>query len=280
MTNGNEIVSVDQKTGEIVETNQRLVFGTQDAEGIIAKATSVANRLADIVEKGKLYNAIQGKKFVRAEGWTAMAAMLGVFPSTDYCRRIEREGEIVYEAKVILRHLSGAEVGSGEAICSSKERNWGNRDEYAIKSMAQTRAVGKACRLSFSWIMAMAGYESTNAEEMIDAKPTISMPKAKPAPESRIDPVPGDREVPGEPAPAPEAVETVTKVFGGKVVGKPVTDKQRALIFAKCKAANIPEVTLKAFLRREFNTDHTSELKREDMDRVLEWIDTFASLDA
>jgi hypothetical protein len=32
--------------------------------------------------------------------------------------------------------------------------------------MAQTRATGKACRLAFSWIMSLAGYEVTPAEEM------------------------------------------------------------------------------------------------------------------
>ncbi|MBK8185727.1 MAG: hypothetical protein IPK63_23660 [Candidatus Competibacteraceae bacterium] len=34
--------------------------------------------------------------------------------------------------------------------------------------MAQTRATGKACRLAFSWIMSLAGYEPTPAEEMPD----------------------------------------------------------------------------------------------------------------
>jgi hypothetical protein len=33
--------------------------------------------------------------------------------------------------------------------------------------MAQTRATGKACRLAFSWIMSLAGYEPTPAEEMM-----------------------------------------------------------------------------------------------------------------
>ena len=36
--------------------------------------------------------------------------------------------------------------------------------------MAQTRATGKACRLAFSWIMALAGYEPTPAEEMPDTR--------------------------------------------------------------------------------------------------------------
>ncbi len=39
-------------------------------------------------------------------------------------------------------------------------------DEYAILSMAQTRAVGKAFRNQLAWLMKAAGFEATPAEEM------------------------------------------------------------------------------------------------------------------
>jgi hypothetical protein len=48
----------------------------------------------------------------------------------------------------------------------SDERNWSHRDDYALRSMAQTRAVAKALRLCLGWIMSLAGYEATPAEEM------------------------------------------------------------------------------------------------------------------
>lgn len=177
---------VDMETGELAEDTaplgaQVMVFGTTDLEGIVNRATQIANRLKDIVEKAQLYSMIKDKKYVKAEGWTAMCAMLGVFPAADYCRKVEREDEICYEARIVLRHISGNEVGAGEAICSSKERNWGGRDEFAIKSMAQTRATGKACRLSFSWIMALAGYQVTPSEEMISEEyaQSIAMPRSR-----------------------------------------------------------------------------------------------------
>jgi hypothetical protein len=153
----NQLVEIESKA---------LVFGTNDAEGVLWKATAIANLLAPIVEKAKLYSMISGRKYVKVEGWATMLSMLGIFPSTEYARRLDREGEICYEARVVLRHTSGLEVGAGEGICSSKEKNWANRDEFAIKSMAQTRATGKAARLGFSWIVALAGYEGTPLEEM------------------------------------------------------------------------------------------------------------------
>ena len=44
--------------------------------------------------------------------------------------------------------------------------NWSGRDDYALRSMAQTRAVSKALRLPLGFIVALAGYEATPADEM------------------------------------------------------------------------------------------------------------------
>jgi hypothetical protein len=57
-------------------------------------------------------------------------------------------------------------VSVGIAICSNKEGSKKFFDEYAILSMAQTRAVGKAFRNQLAWLMKAAGFEATPAEEM------------------------------------------------------------------------------------------------------------------
>jgi hypothetical protein len=57
-------------------------------------------------------------------------------------------------------------VGAGFAICSNKESGKKFYQEFAIASMAQTRAIGKAYRNILAWIIRAAGYEPTPAEEM------------------------------------------------------------------------------------------------------------------
>lgn len=75
--------------------------------------------------------------------------------------------EIAYKATVMLKRAGdGQKVSQAEAFCSNLEESKYKNDEYAINSMAQTRATGKAFRIAFSWIMAMAGYEATPAEEI------------------------------------------------------------------------------------------------------------------
>lgn len=61
---------------------------------------------------------------------------------------------------------TGKEIGFGAAICTNAETKKADFDEYAIASMAQTRAIGKAFRNLLGYVMNAAGYEATPAEEM------------------------------------------------------------------------------------------------------------------
>lgn len=133
------------------------------------RAYKEAQRLVSVVANrctgpGYLVN-IKGKQYPKIEWWTSVSASLGLFPRVLYSKRLEREGEIAYEAKVEV-HRNGQIVASGEAMCSSREARWQHADEYAIKSMSITRASGKAYRIPLSFLAVMAGLEVTPAEEM------------------------------------------------------------------------------------------------------------------
>jgi hypothetical protein len=163
---------------EVVEyqpQTRELALGSLPTSGpaaLIQQASDIAKELAKIIRDRRLASRIQGKEFVHVEGWSTMGAMLGVLPREVSTKRLE-DGS--YEATVeLIRINDGAIIGRASAICGvdEKDRNgnltWANRPEYARRSMSVTRATGKAYRLGFSWIMALAGYEPTPAEEMID----------------------------------------------------------------------------------------------------------------
>lgn len=131
---------------------------------MVAQASSMATVLADVIDKQKLYTNIQGKKHVRAEGWATLGSMLGILPKE---RSVVEQPDGSYEAFVDLVSVrDGRVIGGGSALCSSDESRWRNAERYARRSMAVTRATGKAYRLAFAWVMALAGYEGTPAEEM------------------------------------------------------------------------------------------------------------------
>ena len=138
---------------------------------VINRAATIASELYKIVEDKKLYSMIQGKKFPRVEAWTTVGGMVGVIPqeAKDAPPKltIQPDGYEEYEATVELVRVSdGAIVGRASAIVGTDEKTWASRPRYARRSMAVTRATGKAYRLGFSWIMSLAGYEPTPAEEM------------------------------------------------------------------------------------------------------------------
>lgn len=136
-------------------------------EDIVNRASSVATVLAKVINEKKLFTVINGRKYVQVDGWATLGAMLGVLPR-EVSSEKQENGYLAFVE--LVRTTDGMIIGGASAICTREERNWKGRDEYAIKSMATTRATGKAFRLGFSWIMNLAGYESTPAEEMIDAE--------------------------------------------------------------------------------------------------------------
>jgi len=161
--------------GQIESANNTALF-SQDPE----RAYKEAQRLVSVVANrctgpGYLVN-IKGKQYPKIEWWTSVSASLGLFPRVLFSKRLDREGEIAYEAKVEV-HRNGQIVASGEAMCSNLEDRWRSADEYAIKSMAITRASGKAYRIPLSFLAVMAGLEVTPAEEM--PANTISIPLSR-----------------------------------------------------------------------------------------------------
>lgn len=132
---------------------------------------SLSNELASLIKEKKLSTNIQGKQFVNVEGWGYAGAAIGLIPIITEVQNLSQEDEIKYMATCEIRSYQDYKLVSvGIAICSNKERTKRSFDEYAICSMAQTRAEGKAYRLLLGWLMKAAGFEATPAEEMDFAK--------------------------------------------------------------------------------------------------------------
>jgi hypothetical protein len=126
-----------------------------------------ATSLKQMIVENKLFTNIKGKNYVNVDGWQIAGAFTGTFPVVEKVEELpEKRGAYKYRAEVSLRDKEGKMVGYGVAICSNREAGKKNFDEYAVASMAQTRAVGKAYRMKIGWLLKVAGYETTPAEEM------------------------------------------------------------------------------------------------------------------
>lgn len=170
------------------------VIAGNTPDEILEHAGQIAERLKHVIEsQGLAVSVGRDRKHVEVSGWQAAGAMLGALggqalhAETDFCRRVwdDRESdEIAYEARVEVKTLDGKIVGAAEALCSSAEKNWRGSDEFAIKSMAETRAESRAYRRAIGWVVSMAGYSPTPAEEMRAETTAPKLPAwASPAPD-------------------------------------------------------------------------------------------------
>jgi hypothetical protein len=140
----------------------------------------LSTELSQLIKEKGLSSNIQGKQFVNVEGWQFAGASLGLMPIITLTTDLSKDDEIKYMATCEVRNItSGQLVATGIALCSNKEKTKRFFDEYAILSMAQTRAIGKAYRNLLAWLMKAAGFEATPAEEMDFARDEAPTKKPK-----------------------------------------------------------------------------------------------------
>ena len=153
-----------------VPTVKTLLDFTKHPTEVIAAAQTAAKQLKAIVDQKPKPVIINGERYLEFEDWQTIGAFYGITPDIDWTRPIkdEKSGELLgYEARATAL-FRGEEISHAEADCRYAESNWRNRDAFALKSMAQTRAAAKALRNVLAWQVVLAGFRGTPAEEMVD----------------------------------------------------------------------------------------------------------------
>jgi hypothetical protein len=127
------------------------------------QATDVAGVCKDIVHATA--QSIGGRKYVRVEGWQAIATAHGCVASARDVEKIDGGWRAIGEVR---RMDTGATIATAEGFLGEDEPVWAKRPEYAKRAMAQTRAISRACRSAFAHVVVLigGGLETTPAEEV------------------------------------------------------------------------------------------------------------------
>jgi len=127
------------------------------------QASDVAGFCKEIVLKTA--QNIQGRKYVRVEGWQSIANAYGCVASAKDVERVETGFRAIGQVR---RMDTGIVIAEAEGFVGDDEKTWSKRDEYAKRAMAQTRAISRACRSAFAFVVTYmdAGLETTPAEEV------------------------------------------------------------------------------------------------------------------
>jgi hypothetical protein len=196
----------------LAQPGQALVTNTGTMDGpvkMLAKASAIATALAEMVEAQNLYTLIRGKKYPHVEAWMTIGRMDNVVARE--AERPTKNDDGSWEAFVDLVRLSdGMVIGRASAMAGAKgDGDWTSRPDHVKRSMAVTRATSRAFRQQYSWIMTLAGYQPTPADEM---------PQGDPQPDQR--PV-GEYQ---EPPDRPELERRADGLVGTVAKGKPPVD--------------------------------------------------------
>lgn len=144
--------------------NKEIVVAENPAV-LMRHATDVAGVSREIVMKTAVN--ISGKKYVKVEGWQAIAIAHGCMLSARDVERIDGGVRAIGEVR---RGSDGMVLATAEGFVGDDESTWGKRPEYAKRAMAQTRAMSRAARSAFAHVVVMidSSLSTTPAEEMYE----------------------------------------------------------------------------------------------------------------
>lgn len=183
----------------------------ESASALMRTATDVAGVCREIVMRTAM--ELQGRKYVRVEGWQSIAAVYGCVPSIRSVEEDERGVKAVAELK---RH-DGTVLATAEGYVGLDEPRWATQPLYARRGMAQTRAVSRVCRSVFAFVVTLidSNLSTTPAEEIPHGGEAANVDAPAPAPRAVVAAVPGAR-------PPERTVDTRCRY--GKAKGKYLCD--------------------------------------------------------
>jgi hypothetical protein len=160
---------IDAETVELVPAviPTTTLFGTDNPNEVLEHAQEHAKVLMRVVQEQNLAVRIGQADHLRVEAWTMLGSQLGVFAVADgEPEVVEVDGVTGFRVAVKAVTRNGDIVGRAVGYCMRDEPTWAKRPLHAVAAMAETRATSRALRKPLGFIVQLAGYNPTAAEEM------------------------------------------------------------------------------------------------------------------
>lgn len=230
----------------------------RDPAVVLQEAKKAAQALMTVVSQKAKPVMMNGEQYLEFEDWQTVARFYNLTVRVARTTFLDFGGVQGFEAVADVLRADGAIVSTAESMCLNDEEKWSSRAKYEwkngkkekvgdvpvplfqLRSMAQTRACAKALRNVLAWVVVLAGFRPTVAEELTGDEETDNRPQSgKPSVQQ-----PQKKAQPQEGA---------------------ITDSQRKLIYARLKSANIPVEAFQKF----FNIESLSDLAPALMNDAL-----------
>ena len=178
----------------------------KEPEEVLAEARKAATALMSVMNQKQHKVVFNGETYLEREDWGTVARFYGCTAKVTETHYVEFGDVRGFEATAVCLDRDLREIGRAESMCLSEEKSWGEVAEYEwqdvldekgkkiwdqtlrngkggykarkvevgkvskplfqLRSMAQTRAEAKVLKSIFGWIVVLAGYRPSVAEEM------------------------------------------------------------------------------------------------------------------
>lgn len=156
-----EIVTIEQSSTPLILN--------RNPSDVLNDAKTAALALTTVISQKKKPVMMNGEQYLEFEDWQTVGQFYGYMVSTGEAEPVEIEGVKGAKASAKLVNFHNGEVlGGAESYCMRDEPNWKTKPWFQLASMAQTRAGAKALRNRLAWVVVLAGYRATPAEEIQD----------------------------------------------------------------------------------------------------------------
>jgi len=272
----------------------------RDPVNVLEDARKAAKALTTVIDQKPRKVMIKGQVYLEYEDWQTVAQFYGYTVRTHSAEPVEFNGVKGAKAEASLMDFrTGMVVGGAEAYCMADEENWGSKPWFQLASMAQTRAGAKAIRNRMAWVVVLAGYSGTPAEEIIQEK--VSQRKEQEEHwcekhqtkwfkrgkmQSYAHPVEGTKGEDGksewcyEPSPQPVTPKTRPEKAEDKVVepsedkGAMINEFQSAHIAKTMKDKGYSRNDVKVWVAGKFGKTTSTELTQDEAAELIEALDT------
>lgn len=232
---------------EMVIAQARELAKAENPEQFLNRASEIARAIKKMIDSTNSKIKIGQGEHVKSEGWQTVGALFHTSAVTRSVEPCEIHGVKGARAIVELVDEAGQVVGRGESYCMWDEANWKGKPWAQIASMSQTRAGSKAYSNKYKWIIVLAGYKPTPAEEMDGVIPFK---------ETENDAI--------EPYEAPQRQPSYSL--------RKISEKQIGRLHAIYRAAGKSEAQAREYIQgAPYGYEHFSDILMSDYENICKW---------
>jgi len=231
----------------IQPATQEALAPVQEPDQVLDLAHRAARALVRAVSQNEAQYVVslgQGRH-LRFEAWQTLGAFFSMTASIEWTRPLENG----WEARAVV-FRGDRVVSAAEAQCTTDEPGWSAKPSFQLRSMAQTRAAAKALRQALAWVVVLAGYQPTPAEEV---EGTII--------HSNTSTTNTARDTAATPSPSTAATGTQIRAIWARW-----RDLAKEAGFAPSAEA------LRALVRARFGVEHSRDLTRAQASKLIDYL--------